>query len=93
MKRAIHVLAWIFFALDAAALAFFVAWSLVASSREGERAYAVALLLFAAAFLAVGGSGLFFSKRRGSSLGVGCAAFVLGVPPLIVLGIWISNLL
>jgi hypothetical protein len=31
--------------------------------------------------------------RRGSSFGLGCAAFVLGLPVAIVLAIWISNVL
>ena len=93
MKKALQVVGGVFFALDAAAVLFFAAWALTASSREGEQAYAIAFLLFAGAFLAVGGGGLLFSARRGSSLGIGCAALVLGVPPLIALGIWISNLM
>ena len=93
MKRTVQVMAWVFFALDAAALLFFLAWALTAGAREGESAYALAFLLFVAAFVAVGGGALVFSTRRGSALGLGCAALVLGLPPLIVLGIWISNLL
>jgi len=42
-------------------------------------------------FIGAGGGALVFSMRRGSSFGLGCAAFVLGLPVAIVLAIWISN--
>jgi hypothetical protein len=93
MKRALQVLGWIFLALDAAALLFFLAWRLGASSREGEDAYAMVFLLVTGAFVAAGGGALAWSARRGSALGLGCAALVLGVPPLVAAAIWISNLL
>jgi hypothetical protein len=91
VKKALQAMAWVFLALDVAALLFFLVWSLTASSREGESAYAIAFLLFAAVFVGAGGALLAFGRRRGSPMGLGCAAFVLGVPPLIALGIWISN--
>src|SRR5262249_31261940 len=91
MNRALQAMAWLFLALDTAAVLVF--WSLTASSREGESAYAIAFLLVATLFVGVGGGVLLFSRRRGSSLGLGCAAFVLGLPVAIVLAIWISNLL
>lgn len=93
MMRVVQAMAWVFLALDSAALLFFLVWSLTASSREGESAYAIAFLLVATLFVGVGGGVLVFSRRRGSSLGLGCAAFVLGLPVAIVLAIWISNLL
>jgi hypothetical protein len=91
VKKALQVLASVFLALDVAALLFFLVWTLTASSREGESAYALAFLLFAAVFVGAGGGLLAFGKRRGSSAGLGCAAFVLGLPPLIALALWISN--
>jgi len=91
MKKVLQAIAWVFFALDAAAVIFFLFWAVTAGSREGEDAYAMAFLLFAALFVGAGGGLLAFSRKRGSSLGLGCAALVLGVPPLIALGIWISN--
>jgi len=93
MKKAVQAMAWVFLALDAAALVFFLVWSLTASSREGESAYAVAFLLVATVFVGAGGGALVFSRRSGSSFGLGCAAFVLGLPIAIVLAIWISNVL
>ena len=93
MRRAVQALGWAFLLLDAAALVFFAGWALTASSREGEQAYSIAFLLFTGAFVAIGGGGLAWARRRGSGLGVGCATLFLGTPPLIVLGIWISNLL
>ena len=93
MKRALQVLGWIFLALDAAAVLFFLAWRLTASSREGEDAYAMVFLLVTFAFVAAGGGALAWSARRGSTLGLGCATLVLGVPPLVAAAIWISNLL
>jgi hypothetical protein len=93
MKRAVQAMAWVFLALDAAAVVFFLFWALTASSREGESAYAIAFLLVALLFVGAGGGALVFSMRRGSSFGLGCAAFVLGLPVAIVLAIWISNVL
>jgi len=93
MKRAVKTVAWVFFGLDAAALLFFAFWALTASSREGERAYATVFLLLAFAFVAVGGGALVLGTRRGSSVGLGCATCMLGLPVVIVLAIWISNLL
>jgi len=93
MKGAIRVMAWVFFALDAAAVVFFLFWALTASSREGESAYAIAYLLVATLFVGTGGGALVFSARRGSSFALGCAAFVLGLPVAIVVAIWLSNVL
>jgi hypothetical protein len=93
VKRVIQTLAWIFLALDAAALVFFLTWRLTASSREGEDAYAMVFFLLMAAFVGGGGGALYWSARRGSALGVGCAAAVLGLPAVVALSIWISNLL
>jgi hypothetical protein len=91
VKKALQVLAWVFLALDVAALLFFLVWALSAGSREGESAYALAFLLFAAVFVGAGGGLLAFGRKRASSVGLGCAVFVLGVPPLIALALWISN--
>lgn len=92
MRRALLVLAWVCFTLDAAAFLFFGVWALSAGTREGEQAYAIAFLLFAGTFLAVGGGALLWTRRRASALGLGCATLLLGVPPLIALGLWIGNL-
>jgi hypothetical protein len=93
MRRALQALGWIFLALDAAAVLFFLAWRLTASAREGEDAYAMVFLLVTFAFVAAGGGALAWSTRRGSALGLGCATFVLGLPVVVALSIWISNLL
>jgi hypothetical protein len=93
MKRAIAVVAWAFFALDAAAALFFLVWTFMASTRDGEQSYAIAFFLAAGLFLLVAGGGLGFATRRKSALGVGCAGLVLAIPCVVVLGIWIANLL
>jgi hypothetical protein len=93
MKRAFRAMAWVFLALDTAALLFFVIWAFTASSREGESAYAIAFLLVATVFVAAGGGALVIGTRRGSTGLLGCAVLVLGLPVAIVLGIWISNIL
>ena len=85
-------IAWSFFAVDSAAVLFFLFWMLTASSREGESAYAMVFFVIATAFLGVGGGGLALGTRRKSSLGIGCAGLVLAIPPLVALAIWISNL-
>jgi hypothetical protein len=92
MRRALLVVAWVAFALDAAAWLFFLAWSLVASSREGERAYALEAFIGAGLFLAIGGTGLILASRRKSSLGVGCAGAILAVPCAVALAWWISDM-
>jgi len=93
MKAAIKAGAWIFFGIDALALVLCIAWALVASTREGEQAYAMVFSAIAALFVAAGGGALALSSRKGWPIGVGCAAFVLALPVLIGLGIWMSNLL
>jgi hypothetical protein len=92
MKRALAVTAWIFLALDAAAVLFFLVWTLMASEREGEKAYATVFLLGAAVILAIGAGVLRLAAKRGSALGVGCAATFLAIPSLVALVLWISDM-
>ena len=92
MKRALTVVAWIFFALDAVAVLFFLAWTLTASSREGESAYAAVFLAAAGFVLAIGGGILRLATRRGSALGIGCAGTLLAIPSLVALLLWISDM-
>ena len=72
MKRTIQAFGWFFFAIDTVALFFFLNWSLKASSRDGEIAYAVVFLLITLALLSVGGGALVFSAKRGSVFGLLC---------------------
>ena len=92
MRRALLALAWLAFALDVAGVLFFLVWSLVASGREGERAYAVVLLVGSAVLLALGGAGLTFATRRRSTLGIAFAGAILALPCLIALVLWISDM-
>ena len=91
MKRALTVAAWAFFALDAAAVLFFLAWTLTASAREGESAYATVFLVASGLVLAIGGGSLRFAAKRGSTLGIGCAGTFLAIPCLVALVLWISD--
>jgi hypothetical protein len=93
MKKAIAVVAWSFFALDAAAVLLCLVWVAVASTREGEQAYAIAFALVLGLLLTIAGGGLWAATRRRSTVGVALAGAVLAIPGLIVLGIWIANLL
>jgi len=70
---------------------FFLSWSLTASTRDGELAYAIFFLLFTLAFVSVGGGALLISAKRGSVLGLWCSTLFLGIPPIIVASIRISN--
>jgi hypothetical protein len=91
MKQTLKAFGWFFFAIDAAALLAFLHWALTASTRDGEIAYAIVFLLFTAAFIGVGGGALACSARRGSVLGLWCSTLFLGIPPVIVAAIRISN--
>jgi peptidoglycan/LPS O-acetylase OafA/YrhL len=91
MKRILKAVGWFFFAIDAAAMLFFLSWSLTASTRDGELAYAIFFLLFTLAFVSVGGGALLISAKRGSVLGLWCTTLFLGIPPIIVASIRISN--
>jgi hypothetical protein len=86
------VAAWIFLALDATAVLFFLVWTLMASPREGEQAYATVLLLGSTFFVVIGGGALHLATRRKSALGIGCAGAVLAIPCLVALVLWISDL-
>ena len=88
----LKAIAWLFFAIDAAAVVFCAGWALRAGSMEGEQAYAMGFLVVAAAFVAIGGALLLVAARRRSSFGVGGAALVLGLPTLIGLAIWLDIL-
>lgn len=89
--KAIKVIGWFFFGLDAIALLFLLSWALGASDREGERAYAIVFLLFTMVLVGVGGAGLVFSGKRGSVLGLWCSTIWLGIPPVIAVAKRISN--
>ena len=91
MKQTIKAVGWFFFAIDAVALLFFLNWTLTASARDGEIAYAIFFLLFTLAWVGVGGGALVFSAKRGSVLGLWCSTLFLGIPPVIVAAIRISN--
>lgn len=91
MKRILKAVGWFFFAIDAAAMLFFLIWSLTASTRDGELDYAIFFLLFTLAFVSVGGGALLISAKRGSILGLWCSTLFLGIPPIIVASIRISN--
>ena len=91
MKKILKAVGWFFFAIDAAAMLFLLSWSLTASTRDGELAYAIFFLLFTLAFVSVGGGALLISAKRGSVLGLWCTTLFLGIPPIIVASIRISN--
>lgn len=91
MKKILKAVGWFFFAIDAAAMLFFLSWSLTASTRDGELAYAIFFLLFTLAFVSVGGGALLISAKRGSVMGLWCSTLFLGIPPIIVASIRISN--
>jgi hypothetical protein len=91
MAKTLKAFGWFFLAIDTVGLAFMVQWALMASSRDGEIAYAVVFLLFALALVGVGGTALACSAKRGSVLGLWCSTLFLGIPPLIVAAIRISN--
>ena len=91
MKKILKAVGWFFFAIDAAAMLFFLSWSLTASTRDGELAYAIFFLLFTLAFVSVGGGALLISAKRGSVLGLWCSTLFLGIPPIIVASLRISN--
>ena len=91
MKRILKAVGWFFFAIDAAAMLFFLSWSLTASTWDGELAYAIFFLLFTLAFVSVGGGALLISAKRGSILGLWCSTLFLGIPPIIVASLRISN--
>ena len=92
IRRVVKAFALLFLFVDIAALLFFFVWALQAGTREGEQAYAVAFLTVAALFVAVGGGMLAFGVRRGSTLGLGAAAVILGLPSIVGLAIWLDIL-
>ncbi len=91
MKMTIKAVGWFFFAIDAVALLFFLNWTLTASDRDGEIAYAIFFLLINLAWVGVGGGALVFSAKHGSVLGLWCSTLFLGIPPVIAAAIRISN--
>ncbi|MCT0207003.1 hypothetical protein [Synechococcus sp. CS-1332] len=91
MKKTLKATGWFFLSIDTVAFLFFLNWALTASTRDGEVAYAFFFLLFTLAFIGVGGGALVFSARRGSVLGLWCSTLFLGLPPVIVAAIRISN--
>lgn len=91
MKKTLQAIGWFFFAIDSVALLFFLSWALTASARDGEIAYAIVFFLFTFAFVALGGGALALSAKRRSTLGLWCSALFLGLPPVIVAAIRISN--
>ena len=91
MKKTLKAFGWLFLSIDTVALLFFSYWALTASTRDGEVAYAFFFLLFTLAYVGVGGGALVFSTRRGSVLGLWFATVFLGLPPVLVAAIRISN--
>lgn len=91
MKTILKAAGWFFLSIDTVAFLFFLNWALTASARDGEVAYAYFFLLFTLAYIGVGGGALVFSARRGSILGLWCSTLFLGLPPIIVAAIRISN--
>ena len=89
--KAIQAIGWIFFGIDAVAFLFFLNWALTASSRDGEIAYAMFFLFFTLVLLGIGGGALIFSTKRRSALGLWCSTLLLGIPPVIVAAIRVSN--
>jgi hypothetical protein len=91
MKKTLKAVGWLFFAIDAAVMLIFLNWALTASARDGEIAYAIFFLLFTLAFVGVGGGALVFSAKRGSVFGLWCSTLFLGIPPVFLAAIRISN--
>ncbi len=91
MKQTIKTIGWFFFALDSIALLFVLHWALTASTREGESAYAIVLLLFMLVLVGVGGAALARSAQRGSNLVLCLATLLLGLPPALVVILRIIN--
>ena len=91
MKNILKATGWLFLSIDTVSFLFFLYWTLTASTRDGEVAYAFFFLLFTLAFIGVGGGGLVFSTRRGSVLGLWCSTLFLGIPPVLIAAIRISN--
>lgn len=91
MKKTLKAFGWFFLSIDTVALLFFLHWALTASTRDGEVAYAVIFLLFTLAYIGIGGGALVFSARRGSALGLWFSTVFLGLPPVLVAVIRISN--
>jgi hypothetical protein len=91
MKKTLKAIGLFFLSLDIVAFLFFLYWALTASTRDGEVAYAVVFLLFTLVYIGVGGGALVFTARRGSLLGLWFATVFLGLPPVVVAAIRISN--
>lgn len=91
MKEALKAFAYIFLAIDTIAVIVVLHWALTASARDGESAYAFVFFLISLAFVALGGGALKLSANHGSALGLWCSTLILGLPPVIVVAIRISN--
>jgi peptidoglycan/LPS O-acetylase OafA/YrhL len=91
MKKALALVGWFFLAIDATAILFFLHWAFTATTRDGESAYAIVFLLLTLVYVGVGGGALKFSSKRGSALGLWCSTLFLGLPPVIVATIRITN--
>jgi hypothetical protein len=91
MKRALKATGWFFVAIDATAMLFVLQWALTASPRDGENAYALIVLILAVAYLGVGGGAHQLSSQRGSLVGLWLSTLFLGIPPVIIAAIRISN--
>jgi hypothetical protein len=91
MKNILKAIGWFFLSIDTVALLFFLYWALTASTRDGEVAYAIFFLLFTLAYIGAGGGALVFSARRGSVMGLWFSTVFLGLPPVVVAAIRISN--
>jgi hypothetical protein len=91
MKTILKAASWFFLSINTVAFLFLLNWALTASDRDGEVAYAYFFLLLTSAYIGVGSGALVFSTRRGSILGLWCSTLFLGLPPVIVTAIRISN--
>jgi len=91
MRTVLTALGWLFLGADSIALLFFLNWSLTASARDGEIAYAIVALLLTLALVGVGGGLLVFSAKRKSLLGLWCSTLLLGAPPVTAVSMRIIN--
>lgn len=91
MKSILKAAGWFFLSINTVACLYLLHWALTASTRDGEVAYAYVFFLFTLAYIGVGGGALVFSARRGSVLGLWCSTIFLGIPPVLVAALRISN--
>lgn len=87
MRRALEAIGWLFFAIDAVVALALLQWSMSASERDGESAYALVFLLISLVWLALGGGGLAWSARRGLMVGLWVSMLFLALPPLLAVGL------